>query len=336
MYDLPPSAGNDTLSRMSLFLKGRPVRMRDLLFYDLETTGLSTGAGVVAFLAGFGKITDSSLTVKQYFLDDFPGENEFLQAVMSELKPETVLVSYNGRTFDRHLLTSRFLMNGMRFPDIPEIDLLYAARRLWKEHLPDCTLSTVEHRILGIQRTGDIPGRDIPDVYFMFLRLRKSALLEKVFYHHRQDIVSLAFLAIHINSLLHFPSRCTGNDRYSLGKYLLYEGEKKGEQLLKEIWKEGGEFSLKAGSILSIFYKRTGRLALAVDLWKKMWKVDHGYFEGIELAKFYEHALKDYPEALKYTKILQRAADREKNENRNQELLYRLERLKRKHDRFGL
>ncbi len=332
VHDMSSAIVHKVLAPVSLFLKGKQVKTEDLLFYDLETTGLSTGAGVVAFLAGFGKITEGSLTVKQYFLSDFPGEIEFLQAVLTELKPGTVLVSYNGRTFDRHLLESRFLMNGMRFPDIPEIDLLYAARRLWKEHLPDCTLSTVERRILGIQRTGDIPGRDIPDVYFSFLRLRKSAFLEKVFYHHRKDIVSLALLVQHIDGLLRTPLDCSGDNRFSLGRYLLSEGKKEGGLLLDEVWKEGGAFSLKAGRILSIFHKRAGRLDKAVAVWEKMWHIHHGYFEGIELAKYYEHTLKDYSKALEYAGTLLHTAVIRKDKKREYELLHRFKRLERKRD----
>ncbi len=331
-HDLPSVTGHEVLTPVSFFLKGRQVRMRDLLFYDLETTGLSTGAGVVAFLAGFGKISGGFLTVKQYFLSDFPGEIEFLQAVMTELKPGTVLVSYNGRTFDRHLLESRFLMNGMRFPDIPEIDLLHAARRLWKEHLPDCTLSTVERRILGIQRTGDIPGRDIPDVYFSFLRLRRSDLLEKIFYHHHQDIVTLALLVQHIDRLLRNPFGCSGDSCFSLGKCLLSEGKKEGGLLLNEVWKAGGAFSLKAGRILSIFHKRAGRLDMAVAVWEKMWHIHHGYFEGIELAKYYEHTLKDYSKALEYAGTLLHTAVIRKDKKREYELLHRFKRLERKRD----
>ena len=37
----------------------------DLIFYDTETTGLSTGAGSIVFLVGMGRIEDDSLVVEQ-------------------------------------------------------------------------------------------------------------------------------------------------------------------------------------------------------------------------------------------------------------------------------
>ena len=42
------------------------------LFFDIETTGLSGGAGMVAFLCGFGFFHDDCFRVIQYFLPDYP------------------------------------------------------------------------------------------------------------------------------------------------------------------------------------------------------------------------------------------------------------------------
>ncbi len=326
----PAASGDALLPAGLLFLRDREVRIQDLLFYDLETTGLSTGAGVVAFLAGFGRITGSTLTVKQYFMADFPGESAFLQAIVSELSPGTVLVSYNGRTFDRHLLASRFLMNGMRFPPLPEIDLLYASRRLWKAHLPDCTLSTVEQQILGIHRQGDVSGRVIPDLYFSYLRSKNSGELTRVFYHHRQDIITLAFLALHIHTLLHNPAECRGNSRYSLGRYLLSLGKREGEELLTSVWTEGGAFSREAGILLSIFYKRSGHIRKAEAIWEALWQTYTGYFEGIELAKLYEHTQKNYKAALRITETLCTRAAAGGDEKLKGALAHRLGRITRK------
>ena len=43
----------------------------DFLFLDTETTGLSHGAGTVAFLVGVGTIEDGALTVRQYLMRDY-------------------------------------------------------------------------------------------------------------------------------------------------------------------------------------------------------------------------------------------------------------------------
>ena len=173
------------------------------LFFDLETTGLSGGAGTVAFLAAFGrftrdtpddgtgkiaqrvkqKTTHTSLSVTQFLLLDYPGEPDFLEQVLSfiaEGAPETAgdsgsgtpyfLTTYNGKAFDTQILKTRCLMNGLALPPFFQVDLLHPARRLWKRMLPNCSQATVETMVLGLDRTGDTPGAMAPDIWFNFLR----------------------------------------------------------------------------------------------------------------------------------------------------------------------
>ena len=102
--------------RRKLHFPGRAVELWDpafspeaesadgLVFYDTETTGLSGGAGSVIFLFGAAWCKGEDLRFEQLFLSDFPGEPEFLMAVEELLRPFTAWVSYNGKTFDSHLL----------------------------------------------------------------------------------------------------------------------------------------------------------------------------------------------------------------------------------------
>ncbi len=302
-----------------------PLRPEDLLFYDLETTGLSSGAGVVAFLAGFGRIEEGRIIVSQYFMSDFPGERELVDHIAEEIRRKKVLVSYNGKTFDRHLLVTRFRMNGLSFPDIAELDLLHVSRRLWKDHIPSCTLASVEENILGIERTNDISGRYIPDLYFSFLKSGNPELLSGVFSHHLQDIVSLSSLLGRISDLWKNPGNCSGGECYSLGKYMLLRGNPEGEKLLVKIWSENGEFSYMAGKFLGYFYKRSGRIDDAVNIWLSMWKNRPGYVPGIELAKYFEHKLRNYSGALEVTEKLA-----EMFPSRRKDLYHRKNRLLRK------
>ena len=138
-----------TNSLQSSLLLPSTKKLSDVLFFDLETTGLSTGAGNVVFLAGFGRFEEGRLVVKQYFLSDFPGEREFLRALLTILTEEAVYVSYNGRGFDSHILTSRFLINRMRIAFPMHIDLLHYTRRLWKRTLGCCTLANIEEKVLS-------------------------------------------------------------------------------------------------------------------------------------------------------------------------------------------
>jgi len=177
-------------------IAGRPLFPEDLLFFDVETTGLSGGAGTVAFLAGFGRLGGggTSLVITQYLLLDYPGERPFIEALLEEFAPAReppVLVTYNGKTFDSQILRTRCLFLGLAPPAFLPCDLLHPARRLWRRGLPDCRQSTVETRILGLDRSGDLGGALAPDRWFQFLRSQETPGLLEVCEHNLRDILGL-------------------------------------------------------------------------------------------------------------------------------------------------
>jgi uncharacterized protein YprB with RNaseH-like and TPR domain len=179
-------------------LAGRSFpKYEDFLFFDLETTGLSGGAGTVAFLAAFGQFITAGgflkLRVTQYLLLDYPGENDFLEAVIKKIKTEkSVIVTYNGKCFDSQILKTRCLMNGIKPPEYYHADLLHPARRLWKNVVHDCSQSSVEAKILGIDRSGDIPGSLAPEIWFEFLKTGRTDRLLGICEHNCSDISGLA------------------------------------------------------------------------------------------------------------------------------------------------
>jgi uncharacterized protein YprB with RNaseH-like and TPR domain len=176
---------------------GTPPAPEELLFFDLETTGLSGGAGTVAFLAAFGRLFPAaggfSLRITQYLLLDYPGENDFLEALLGEFDdPRLWVVSYNGKTFDSQILKTRCLMNGIPPPEYRHADLLHPARRLWKRTLGECSQAAVEQGVLGIDRSGDMPGAMAPEIWFSFLKDGAAGPLLEICEHNRRDIAGLA------------------------------------------------------------------------------------------------------------------------------------------------
>jgi hypothetical protein len=171
-----------------------------LVFFDLETTGLSGGTGTVAFLAAIGGFdAGSRFVVRQFFMEDYPYEPEFLACVEDGFADAQAVVTYNGSSFDMPLYSTRRNMNRLACArTIPHLDALHASRRLWRNPLGDCSLQNLEAVVLGERRDDDIPGSEIPSVWFEFLRHGNHLRLEKVFEHNVQDIVSLAsiFFAI--------------------------------------------------------------------------------------------------------------------------------------------
>ncbi|MDR0601749.1 MAG: ribonuclease H-like domain-containing protein [Treponema sp.] len=173
-------------------------RPEDLLFLDLETTGLSGGAGTVAFLAAFARIVPGNpalLLTVQYLLLDYPGESDFLEALLGEFKRDgkkPVVVSYNGKSFDAQILKTRCLMNGLFPPDFYHADLLHPSRRLWKMIPGGCSQGEIERSVLGIDRSDDTPGALAPDIWFHFLKTGETQALEGICDHNFRDVRGLA------------------------------------------------------------------------------------------------------------------------------------------------
>ncbi len=81
----------------------------------------------------------------------------------------------------------------MTLPDVHD-DLLPDARRLFRRPLGGARLADVESGVLGVRRTSDCPGSEVPTRYFGYLRGGSPDILAEVLDHNFQDIVSLALL----------------------------------------------------------------------------------------------------------------------------------------------
>jgi uncharacterized protein len=206
---------------------GRIPQPEDLLFFDLETTGLSGGAGTVAFLAAFGRFSASksgnaALTVTQYLLLDYPGESEFIESVAAEFSLTggnlPLVVSYNGKCFDSQILKNRCLLNRIHPPEYYQADLLHPSRRLWKNILSDCSQATIEVQILGLDRTGDVSGAMAPEIWFSFLREGDNAesreKLLSICDHNAKDVSGLATLFLALARIASDPFKSRDTFRF--------------------------------------------------------------------------------------------------------------------------
>jgi len=205
-------------------LAGHPLpQIGDFLFFDLETTGLSGGAGTVAFLAAFGRpVKGKKICLTQYLLLDYPGEDDFLENVISELTSKnSIIVSYNGKCFDSQIIKTRCLMNRKDIPKYRHLDLLFPARRLWKSIIQSCSQASVETNILGIDRTDDIPGALAPEIWFEFLKTGGTEKLLGICDHNSADIAGLSSILSAVISIAIDPFD-TEKYRYDLERLAVY------------------------------------------------------------------------------------------------------------------
>ena len=275
------------------------------LFLDTETTGLSGGSGVVPFLVGLAWREDQGITLAQYFLSDLDQEPALLWAVGERVRRAGFLVTYNGRTFDWPLLQTRLIMRRVRPAwAVPfHLDLLHLARRIFRPRLPDCALQTIEQAVLGLHRRDDLAGWMIPGRYFSWLRGAGPEMMEPVFAHNRQDVLSMAILLTRFDALLADGAHLHPLDRFSRARYLQARGF--ADDAIAEyrhLWEQGmpGTHRGAVGLRLARLLRRGGRWREAKAILDECWRTHcYPYPAAIELAKLLEHQARDPVAALR-------------------------------------
>lgn len=224
LAELPPAA----LSAISAS-EIAEIDPQRIVFLDTETTGLAGGVGTLAFLIGVGRLNGDEFEVRQFLMRDFDEEASALSALAQELESADLLVTYNGKAYDEPLLASRYILSRVRppFGQIPHLDLLHSARRLWKLRFESCRLVELEAQILGHARQGDVPGNLIPQLYFDFLRTRRPGRIGAVLHHNALDILSLAALtAILPGKFSNTATASHAAEMVGLGRWLIAQGER--------------------------------------------------------------------------------------------------------------
>jgi uncharacterized protein YprB with RNaseH-like and TPR domain len=283
--------------------------LQDFIFLDTETSGLAGGTGTYAFEVGLGRFTEDGFKLAQFFMRH-PGEEPALLAGLTEFMHNMkAVVTYNGKSFDIPLLNTRYTLMGMTSPfeNIAHFDLLPLARRLWRIRLESRTLSNVEGKILGVQRSDvEVPGYMIPEMYFDYLKTQDARPLAGIFYHNAIDILSLAALYSHMAFLLHRPHSDQIHHRedvVALARFFeSMEDINQAQALYQKALGSDLQEDLYWDTIerFSFLLKRKGDWEPAIELWEQAAR-NNGLYAFEELAKYYEHQVKDLETALKWT-----------------------------------
>jgi hypothetical protein len=330
------------LSPLNLFMKGfalpEPSR---LVYLDTETTGLAGGTGTCAFLIGIGAIEGVKFVIRQFFLRDYPEEKAILAALAEALEPYEGLVTFNGKTFDVPLLETRYTLARMKSPltRLLHLDVLHPARRLWKLRLESCKLTDLESAVLGISRAGDVPGSEIPGIYFDYLRTGDPRGLQPVFYHNALDILSLAALTVELARAVADAGAATlesALDLFSLSRIFDTAGARDhAVSTCRRALAAGLPPPVESQALrhLAFQFKRLRQHELAVEVWLELTRREFPLaLEALEeLAIYYEHRRQDTKTALEFTlAALERLQENSLPPPHLARFARRLERLQRK------
>ncbi len=260
---------------------------RKALFLDTETTGLGAGAGVLAFLIGMAWFDgENRLVLEQLFLRSPAEEAAQLERVAERLADATVLVTFNGKSFDWPLLANRFVMNRMQVPELPvHFDLLHAARRLHKPRLDRVNLKALEVEVLALDRGPDIDGAEIGPRYSHFLRTFDEDALRPVIEHNAVDVLSMVALVGLYGEPL---ERLNEGDWVSLGRTFKRARAIEKAQDIAElaVQRHGGHDALRLRGELA---KARGDRDKALQDFERVCDCVDDPKTRLELAKLYEH-----------------------------------------------
>lgn len=334
-------------------LAGHDGWARQVVFFDTETTGLSGGAGTVAFLAGCGWFDADGFRVRQFFLAGPAGERALLESLTRIFDKASLLVTYNGRTFDVPLMETRwaFHRSSAATDEIAHFDMLPGARRLWGRperrtsiHLfggddeRSCSLSAIERSVLGFHRVNDVPGLEIPARYFHFIRTGNASAIAGVLEHNRHDLLSLAAVTSHALWLAREgPEACREpGEQAGLGRLYEQAGDPARAMRAYEMAAAGGDRLVRRHALarLAVLLRRDARHEDAAAAWQGvldlsdrrsgLTPIDRRAAEA--LAIHHEHRAGDLRKARQYAEALRTETSGRKRE----QILHRLGRLERK------
>jgi hypothetical protein len=211
LIDRPVTAyddqGTGITERLQAALKNPPSQfldglgLDDLLFCDIETTGLSPSSPL--FLIGTLRFLSGEPRMQLFLARDFGEEKAILSAFAAGARGKT-LITFNGKSFDWPYIEGRAARWRVPLPKpAGHFDILFAARRRWRADFPNCRLQTLEMGVCGRGRDGDIASSHIPDRYYEYLEMTDTPghgahLLAPILFHNALDVLTMAELICHL------------------------------------------------------------------------------------------------------------------------------------------
>ncbi|MCY1003796.1 ribonuclease H-like domain-containing protein [Myxococcus sp. MISCRS1] len=302
------------VARLALHEDLAGVDYQRMLFLDTETTGLAGGTGTVPFLVGLAWFEGRSLRVHQLFLRKLGEEAPMLRVLAERMARSSCIVTFNGKSFDWPLLRTRFVLNRVKAPaELPHLDLLHCARRVFKHRGAGTRLVHMEEQVLGLRRVDDVDGSLIPDLYFRYLRGGDGASLTPVLEHNANDLLLLAALLgemvrrFRAGDGTAVPRDEDPRDLLGFASVALRAGDHtRARAFAAAATKGSGTVGMEAHALASRLARMAGEPQAAADHLHQALQSARGFQAAslhLELTKLYEHSLKDLAAALRHARL---------------------------------
>ena len=169
--------------------------VREVLFLDIETTGISRSASTV-YLIGCVYMQPEGWQMTQWFDDTGLDEKLLLSSFLVFCSKYRYVINYNGNRFDLPFLRARMEFHGLldaasSFLTMESVDLYgYIAPYRHLLGLPDYRQQTLE-ACLQTGRTEDADGKELIDAYKKYLLLPSSDMLDRLVLHNEANVAGL-------------------------------------------------------------------------------------------------------------------------------------------------
>lgn len=232
-------------------------------------------------------------------------EAPMLARVRERLEAASLVVTFNGKSFDLPLLRTRFVMARAEAPaEPPHLDLLHVARRVHK-HRPfkeGCRLVSLERDVLGFERSDDVESRDVSACYLHFLRTGDARGLLAVVEHNAWDVVAMAALVGVYGAPVHDHAALAAPDLVGVARTMRRAGALDRAIAVADaaVERESTPDALRARAEIAKARGARGDRDRALADFEAIAAMADDPPARLELAKIYEHAVKSPSRALEW------------------------------------
>lgn len=179
--------------------------LQQLLFIDIETTGLSPSNSNL-YMIGLVYYRDNTWCIEQWMAERLTEERELLRKLSEFLPNFTHLIHFNGNRFDIPYLSEKakeFFVE-LSLDKYTGIDIYKRIIPLKNALiLPDCRQKTIE-QFLGLNRIDKYTGGELIQVYKTYTTNPSATMLDLLIQHNLDDLKGM----LDITSMLAYSEIC--------------------------------------------------------------------------------------------------------------------------------